>query len=1252
MNRSKKVIINIYTLVLMLTSIVLAQTNFTSETISIKDGLSSNIIRDIIQDQYGYMWITTAEGLNIYDGYKIKTLKNNPEDSTSLPSNVTYRILEDKHGTIWVTTDEGLARYNRENNNFTNFKHTESNNPLANWTVHIFEDSKDNLWIMAHDGVILFNRDTQLFERFDVMMIDNSVAVFVNNGGTIVESSSGDLYCTSQSFGLLKFDYKAKLFVQVPLKNDGNSKIIMQRYYSIAADSHNNLWFGNSNGLWKVDLNNNEIYDVTPFNKIKALRVFVDNAVTSLFIQNDQNMWVGTGRNGLFKYDLNEQKLEQLQLPITANFYMGLFEDESGILWVGSSRGVSKFDFARKPFVTHTLNVEGDDESRKEIYSFSKSVTNKNKVWLSTIKGLYMFDNRTNKIFRASSKYQHFSKFDDEEIFTVLEEPGGFLWLATARSGLYSYNLFSGQLKNYQHKIYNNSSISNNTVHNLALDNEGKLWVATHEGLNFLKKGTEKFVSIPSFMNRRYDDKLVGQIKRLRNTATPASSIINVGDDANMSKEFVLRNNAKVIIHSIGEGLTQWGMVDFGWLESENGDTLWNGGIFDQSFHASGGLKNRMMIGLLDLKAGRYKLKYKSDDSHSVESYNSKPPQDSSYWGTQLFVLSNDEYNNSNILLEKSNEMSYLNNEDIKVIFCDSKNNVWIGTDGGLAHIDSNLIIKNYVYSSSNKNSLSNNFIRDIKKDLYNNLWIATANGLNRLEVENEKFTVIREKDGLPSSNISAIEVDNKGDLWVSSQKGISKIELDDNGNTQFVVNYDVKDGLQGYQFIQSSSYKDETGKMFFGGIDGFNAFYPGSSNRTPPFISIQNIKISNKSIKGLDEFEDPNLTELSEISLSHNQNDLSFEFASIHFSRPDKNRLLYKLEGADDDWQVGDRRFASYTNLDPGDYVFYLKGSNGDGVWSDNTRKINIHIDAPWYNNWTAYAVYAFLFFGLLFSVRKFEITRQQKNAKIIESQLQLEAAELKATAAEAQALVVQAENERKTKELEEARQLQLSMLPKELPQLPHLDIAVYMKTATEVGGDYYDFNIGLDGTLTVVLGDATGHGMKAGTMVTTTKSLFNVLAPNPNIVETFHEMTRCLKLMHLEKLSMCMTMIKIMGNKIQMSAAGMPPIFIYKKENQSIEEHVMKGMPLGTFSDFPYTLIESEISTGDTILMMSDGFPELMNDEKEMFGYKQARNLFEEISGESPENIITKLKNAGSEWTNDADPDDDVTFVVIKVK
>jgi len=279
-------------------------------------------------------------------------------------------------------------------------------------------------------------------------------------------------------------------------------------------------------------------------------------------------------------------------------------------------------------------------------------------------------------------------------------------------------------------------------------------------------------------------------------------------------------------------------------------------------------------------------------------------------------------------------------------------------------------------------------------------------------------------------------------------------------------------------------------------------------------------------------------------------------------------------------------------------------------------------------------------------------ELRRQKSKSEIEQSLLRAEAAELQAKAAEAQARVMQVENDRKTKELEEARDLQLSMLPSELPQLPNLDIAVYMKTATEVGGDYYDFHIGLDGTLTVVLGDATGHGMKAGTMVTTTKSLFSVLASKPDIIETFHEMTRCLKIMRMGNLSMCMTMLKISGNKLQMSAAGMPSTFIYKREESVIEEHVMKGMPLGTMSDFPYMTKEVELNVGDTILLISDGLPELRNEKEEEFSYKRVRNLFEENATKSPEKIITELKNAGSSWINDKNPEDDVTFVIIKVK
>ncbi|TSA30628.1 MAG: hypothetical protein D4R68_00425 [Ignavibacteriales bacterium] len=252
----------------------------------------------------------------------------------------------------------------------------------------------------------------------------------------------------------------------------------------------------------------------------------------------------------------------------------------------------------------------------------------------------------------------------------------------------------------------------------------------------------------------------------------------------------------------------------------------------------------------------------------------------------------------------------------------------------------------------------------------------------------------------------------------------------------------------------------------------------------------------------------------------------------------------------------------------------------------------------------------------------------------------------------AEAQNKIIQAENERKTKELEEARQLQLAMLPKELPQLSNLEIAVHMKTATEVGGDYYDFQVGSDGTLTAVIGDATGHGMKAGTMVTITKSLFNSLASGENILDTYSRISQVIRDMKFRQLSMCLQMLKIKGSQLSISSAAMPPALIYRMNNQSIEEIFIKGMPLGAMNNFPYSLEKRKLEKGDTILMLSDGLPELKNNNNDVYGYDRTKTEFLSVAEKEPEKIIEHLKNSATKWSNGKEPEDDVTFVVIKIK
>jgi serine phosphatase RsbU (regulator of sigma subunit) len=281
-----------------------------------------------------------------------------------------------------------------------------------------------------------------------------------------------------------------------------------------------------------------------------------------------------------------------------------------------------------------------------------------------------------------------------------------------------------------------------------------------------------------------------------------------------------------------------------------------------------------------------------------------------------------------------------------------------------------------------------------------------------------------------------------------------------------------------------------------------------------------------------------------------------------------------------------------------------------------------------------------------------KLERTEKVKKTTAILLEETIEELEQKRKAVEEQAKIIQLEHDRKTKELKEARQLQISMLPKELPKLPNLDIAVYMKTATEVGGDYYDFNVDPDGTLTFAIGDATGHGMKAGIIVSMVKALFSSGESSPDIKTFFNQSSDTLKGIELGRLMMGFMMLKIKSNKLEFANAGMPPIFIYRKGSNSVEEIMINGMPLGAMKNFPYEIKELEIFSGDTILLLSDGLPELKNENNEQYDYVRVKDEFKSAAEKSPYDIVEHLKTSASGWSNGVEPDDDITFLVIKVK
>jgi len=1045
----------------------------------------------------------------------------------------------------------------------------------------------------------------------------------------------------------------------------------------IFQDRFGYVWIGTSNGLSRYDGYKFKNYNQEIDNDA-SLRL---NIVGSIFEDSRDDLWVG-GLGGLSKYNrkndnfdfysLNSFVPDTMQGPLAGLAVFSISEDKDGVLWLGVSSSnwseikdgvfyldksagqIKKYEFSDG---IHTQNI------------LTSYISQNGEIWFGGFKGLGLLNPKLRKIefFIPKNSEKNF------EVNSIVEDEKGILWLGTHNNGLQSFNSDNFTFKQYHIKSLLNSDGSD--IGDLVFDEPGNIWLTTSEGLIYFKPKTKDVQHFIPEKDNPASIKHGSYSAILRDLA--GSMWIGGWNDEGLSRYDPKNTDFQAFVfdeddpESFGPG---WATF---FIEDHKND-LWIGTgspgnflhrfnrenkkfsvfpskdwqhkgyislLFEDSKDELWFAINGHLFGLSPDGKGFEEIPVLREYEHRIINSFYEDTSGILWFGREDGLFSYDQITN-NIKHFTFDSLPGTSNESNRIfrLVADKDQNIWIASNNGLFKYTLQTKSFSRIGLTKEKDkSLSDHDINSLYIDPSGIVWVGTwFGGLNRFDPQNGIIKTYTKKNGLAANSIQGILGDEEnGALWLSTYAGITRFDL----QKESFLNFNTKDGVHSTEFADGAYLKTSKGEFLFGGANGFTMFKPEDikENITPPKITITDFKLANKSVvAGSDSPLKEPVYDADEIILAHDQNDISFEFLAIHFINSQRIQHAYMLENYESEWRnIGSQRAAIYPNLPPGDYTFRVKAANHNNYWSKE-EAIKVTILYPWWRSTWAYIAYIFLITGIIFVIDRFQrkrlIAKERSVAEIKEAQLRAQVAE--------------AENERKSKELEEARQLQLSMLPKKLPQLPHLDIAVYMQTATEVGGDYYDFHVGLDGTLTVVIGDATGHGMKAGTMVTAAKSLFNSYAPNPDILFSFHEFTRCIKKMNFDKLSMCMTMLKITKNEALISAAGMPPTYIYRKDKKSVEEMLFKGMPLGTMEKFPYEIKETALNVGDTLLLMSDGLPELENSKNEQFGYQRIHDLFMAVAENSAEEIIDRLKNNGKSWINEDAPDDDITFVVIKVK
>lgn len=684
-------------------------------------------------------------------------------------------------------------------------------------------------------------------------------------------------------------------------------------------------------------------------------------------------MWIGTHGDGLNFFDplsktfitFSENIDEECPFGLKSNRIQTLFQSVDGTIWVGTiGGGLSRYD-PTKPasFVTYQPDPSNSFALGNE-HVMAIHQDREGMLWIGTWNGLYRFDTDTNQfsLYRPKELEGLF------RIWSLIEDRQGFLWIGTHEEGVFKFHKTSGRFENYRPNRTIPNCLSHRNVSTIVEDRSGVLWFGTLGG------GLNKLYA--RFSHYRLD-----ALTQEEDPPWALALVMDTQDRLWMGTTqglmvFDEKRGLRNIYRHEPENERSISHDRVTTLHLDGHGILWAGTY-------RGGLNRLDTTAPEGKSVGFIRYQYDPENPKSISGDNvswiHKDREGTLWVGTARMGLNrwDGQGNQFTRFLANENHAEGLPNNTITSILEDRRGRLWLGTYGGLALMDREKkgIFSVFRHADGNADSLSHNRVLCLKEDDQGRFWVGTdGGGLNRIDFMDRDtrhpfFKHFHKKSGLPGDSIFGILEDESGFFWISTDKGLARF---DSKRETFNV-FDVRDGLSDDEFIFGAYCRSPTGELLFAGPQGLNIFSPRriQDNRIPPPVVITDFLLFNRSVvpKASGSPLQRPIQQTSELLLSHKDIVFSFEFAALDFANPQKNRYRYRLQGLEEQWTetTADKRFATYTHLDGGRYMFQVQGSNRDGIWNEQAVNLPIRILPPPWKSWWAYSLYTLILLGIL---------------------------------------------------------------------------------------------------------------------------------------------------------------------------------------------------------------------------------------------------------------------------------------------